>query len=344
MTPSLAPDKRSAWLPGFVANTIIWGASFLFIKVAVGVLHPSWVAAGRLSTGAVALVVILLITKTSLPTDRRLWLHMLLPGVLGTAIPFALFAYGEERVSSIVAGIWNATTALWVLPFAVFVFRTEKFTLRAVAGLALGFAGVLIVLGFWQAGGGADLVGQLMCGAAAFCYGISIPYIKRFVSGTAVSGVSLAAIQVIIAAVASTLAALVLSGPPPAPTTWGWEVVGSVLALGVFGSAIAFSLNMKVIKIVGASTAAFVTYLVPVVTVALGIVVLGETLTWNLPVGAAIVLLGVAIAQGLLRRRRRRVITVQPEWDAVQASSSSADHVLTTRSGATPAASARSQP
>jgi drug/metabolite transporter (DMT)-like permease len=179
--PGNAPDKRSAWLPGFLANAVIWGSSFIFIKIAVERLHPTWVAAGRLGTGAVALMVILMIPRTRLPTERRLWGHMLLPGVLGTAVPFALFAYGEERVSSIVAGIWNATTALWVLPFAVLVYRTERFTIRAAAGLALGFAGVLIVLGFWQAQA-SDLVGQLMCGAAALCYGVSIPYIKRFIA------------------------------------------------------------------------------------------------------------------------------------------------------------------
>lgn len=344
MTPSNTPDKRSAWLPGFLANAVIWGSSFIFIKIAVERLHPTWVAAGRLGAGAVALLVILMLTKTRLPADRRLWFHMLLPGILGTAVPFALFAYGEERVSSIVAGIWNATTALWVLPFAVLVYRTERFTMRAAVGLALGFAGVLIVLGFWQAQA-AGLIGQLMCGAAALCYGISIPYLKRYVIGsTTASGVSLAAVQVIIAAVASTLAALVLSGPPPSLATWGWDVIGSILALGVFGSAVAFALNMQVIKVAGASTAAFVTYLVPVVAVLLGIVVLGESLTWNLPVGAAIVLFGVAIAQGLFSRRRRRVVTIHPSWDAAHSSSSSADQELTTRSEVNPAASARSQP
>jgi drug/metabolite transporter (DMT)-like permease len=342
VTPSNAPDKRSAWLPGFLANAVIWGSSFIFIKIAVEVLHPTWVAAGRLGAGALALLVILMVTKTRLPTERRVWLHMVVPGILGTAVPFALFAYGEERVSSIVAGIWNATTALWVLPFAVFVYRTEKFTIRAAAGLALGFVGVLVVLGFWQAQA-SDLVGQLMCGAAALCYGITIPYIKRFITGsTTASGVSLAAVQVIIGAAAATIAALVLSGPPPSPASWGWDVVGSIIALGVFGSGIAFALNMRVIKAAGASTAAFVTYLVPVVAVVLGIVVLGESMTWNLPVGAAIVLLGVAIAQGLFSRRR--VVTVQPPWEADQSSSSSADQVLTTRSGSSPAASARSHP
>jgi drug/metabolite transporter (DMT)-like permease len=321
-----APDS---WVPGFLANAVIWGSSFIFIKVAVGAMHPTWVAAGRLLAGAVALLVILLVTKDRLPGDRRLWAHMLIPGVIGTAIPFTLFAYGEQRVSSIVAGIWNATAALWVLPFAVIVFRTEKFSARAAFGLALGFAGVLIVLGFWQAEA-SNLVGQLMCAVAAFCYGIAIPYIKRHVSGTkGVSGVALAAMQVIVGAVASTVAALVFAGLPAAPLTWGWHVWGSVLALGVFGSGVAFALNMRVIKVAGASTAAYVTYLVPVVAVLLGVLVLHESLSWNLPVGAAIVLLGVAVAQGVLTRKRPA--PAQPEWDAVQASSSPGDQVLTTR-------------
>jgi drug/metabolite transporter (DMT)-like permease len=320
------PD--TTWLPGFLANAVIWGSSFIFIKIAVGVLHPTWVAAGRLTAGALALLVILAVTRTGLPRDGRLWAHMLVPGVVGTAIPFTLFAYGEERVSSIVAGIWNATAALWVLPFAVLVFRTERFSPRAAFGLALGFGGVLIVLGFWQAEA-SNLSGQLMCAIAAFCYGIAIPYIKRFATGRAgVSGVALATMQVIVGAVVSAAAALVLSGPPPAPTTWGWDVLGSVLALGVFGSGIAFALNMRVIKIAGASTAAYVTYLVPVVAVILGIVVLHESLTWNLPVGAAIVLLGVAVAQGVFTRKRP---APQPEWEAVQESNPSTGQVLTTR-------------
>lgn len=309
MIATPTPDSRSAWMPGFLANAVIWGASFIFIKIAVDVLHPTWVAAGRLAAGAVTLLAVLLITKDRLPRDRRLWFHMILPGVLGTAIPFALFAYGEERVSSIVAGIWNATTALWVLPFAVLVFRTEKFTARATFGLSIGFVGVLIVLGFWEAEG-SSLIGQLMCGAAALCYGVAIPYIKRFVTGRSeASGVALATVQVIIAAVSSTIAALVLSGPPPMPTTWGWDVIASILALGVFGSGIAFALNMRVIKIAGASTAAYVTYLVPLVAVVLGILVLDESLTWNLPMGALIVLAGVAISQGMFSRKPRPVVT-----------------------------------
>ncbi|GAA1659393.1 DMT family transporter [Catellatospora bangladeshensis] len=313
MTTTIAPDTtaagtRSAWLPAFAANAVIWGSSFIFIKIGVRELHPTWVAAGRITVGALTLLALLVVAGQRVPTDRRLWGHMLLPGVLGVALPFTLFAYGEERVDSLVAGIWNATTALWVLPFAVVVFRTEKFTARSAGGLLLGFAGVLTVLGFWHTDGASSLSGQLMCGAAAACYGVSIPYIKRFVTGRGFtgnpSGVSLAFAQTVVATAASVLAALLVSGAPPAVTGLSWPVIGSVVALGVFGSGIAFALNMRVIAVAGASMAAFVTYLVPVVATLLGILVLDESLHWNQPVGALIVLLGVAVAQGALSRRR----------------------------------------
>src|SRR5690349_1694462 len=123
--PDIAPGT-STWLPAFLSNAVIWGASFVFIKVAVdGGLHPTYVAAGRVAAGALALIVILLIMRDRLPRDPRLWAHMIVPGVVGTVIPFTLFSYGEQRIPSVVAGIWNATTALWVLPIAVLVYRTE---------------------------------------------------------------------------------------------------------------------------------------------------------------------------------------------------------------------------
>src|SRR6478609_8539013 len=97
---SNAPDKTAAWVPAFLANAVIWGSSFIFIKVTVGAMHPTWVASLRLIIGSLTLLAILAVTKDRLPRDRRLWGRMLLPGVLGSAIPFALFAYGEERISS----------------------------------------------------------------------------------------------------------------------------------------------------------------------------------------------------------------------------------------------------
>jgi drug/metabolite transporter (DMT)-like permease len=112
-----------------------------------------------------------------------------------------------------------------------------------------------------------------------------------------------------VAVLAIVPAALISDGLPPAPSDLSWRAIGSVLALGVFGSGVAFALNMRVISLAGASTTAFVTYLVPLVATTLGILVLNETLTWNQPVGALIVLGGVAVAQGLVGRRSTQDIS-----------------------------------
>jgi drug/metabolite transporter (DMT)-like permease len=294
-------------LPGFGALALIWGASFLFIKVGVRELHPLYVTLGRVAVGAITLLVVLLVTRDRLPRDARLWTHMTAVGVVGTALPFTLFAYGEQRVASTVAGIWNATTPLVVLPLAVWVFRTERMTWRRAVGLGTGFVGVLVILGVWAGVGGSTLTGQLMCLAAATCYGFAIPYFKRFVAGGTHSAVAISSMQLITATVALLVIAPIVAGAPTSPLELSGEVVASVLALGALGSGLAFVLNTRNIRLAGASTASTVTYLIPVVATVLGIVVLDEHLNWHQPVGALIVLAGVAVAQGPYRRRRRAV-------------------------------------
>jgi drug/metabolite transporter (DMT)-like permease len=223
---------------------------------------------------------------------------------LGVSLPFTLFGFGEQRVSSVLAGIWNAATPLVALPLAVLVFRTERMTWRRAAGITVGFAGVLVVLGVWRGVGGAQLTGQLMCFGAAMCYAVAIPYQKKFVAGRTGSGVSLAATQLLLALAELAIVAPLLAGAPPAPGKLSLQVVLCVLALGALGTGLAFVLNLRVIRVAGASTSSSVTYLMPVVATIVGVLVLREHLLWNQPVGALIVLAGVAVSQGLGRRRR----------------------------------------
>ncbi|MDO3703582.1 DMT family transporter [Micromonospora sp. C28SCA-DRY-2] len=309
MTTDFAPDRAAlrSWLPGFVALAAIWGSSFLFIKVGVEELHPLHLTLYRVATGAVTLLVVLAVLRDRLPREPRVWAHLTVVAAFGVAIPFTLFGYGEQRVESMLAGIWNATTPLIVLPLAVLVFRTERLTVRRAVGLALGFVGVLVVLGVWQGVGGAHFLGQLMCFGAAACYGVAIPYQKKFVAGTAHSGVSLSAAQLLLAVAQLAVVAPLAAGAPPVPTDLSVEVVASVLALGALGTGIAFVINMRNIRVAGASTASTVTYLIPVFAVLIGALVLGERLTWHQPVGALVVLLGVAVSQGLVGRRRPTV-------------------------------------
>lgn len=295
----ITPDKPAtrSWLPGFLVLAVIWGASFLFIKVGIRELHPVYVTLGRAAAGALTLLVVLLVTRDRLPRDRRLWGHLAVVAAVGVVLPFTLFGYGEQRVPSMLAGIWNATTPLVVLPMAVLVFRTERMTARRAAGMTLGFVGVLVVLGAWQGMGGAGFTGQLMCFGAAVCYGLSIPYQKRFVAGRSESGTALAAGQLVMATAQLAVLAPLVAGAPPAPARLSADVIASVLALGALGTGLAFVINLRNIKLAGASTASAVTYLIPIVAVLIGVLALDERLAWYQPVGAVIVLAGVAVSQ-----------------------------------------------
>jgi drug/metabolite transporter (DMT)-like permease len=301
VTAPSAPDSNvRAWLPGFLAVAVIWGSSFLFIKVGIRELHPVYVTLGRVGAGALTLLVALAVLRDRLPRDPKLWLHSTVIAAVGIALPFTLFGYGEQRVSSILAGIWNATTPLVVLPMAVLVFRTEKMTARRGIGMTLGFVGVLVVLGAWQGVGGAQFTGQLLCLGAATCYGLSIPYQKRFVAGRPESGLALSAVQLVVATAQLAIVAPLVAGAPPAPTALSVDVIASVLALGALGTGLAFVINLRNIRLAGASTASTVTYLIPIFAVLIGVLALNEHLAWYQPVGALIVLAGVAVSQGLL--------------------------------------------
>ena len=134
------------------------------------------------------------------------------------------------------AGIWNATTPLMVLLVVLLVLPTKRPNRRRVAGLALGFAGVLVVLGVWRGIGGAELIGQLCCGLAAVCYGVAIPYTRRVTVGHTGTGVSFAAVQLIMATVELAVVAPLVGGAPPVPWHLSGAVVASVLLLGALGT------------------------------------------------------------------------------------------------------------
>nr|WP_238355854.1 DMT family transporter [Kribbella sandramycini] len=287
----------------------IWGCSFLFISVGVRELPPLYLALGRVLAGAVVLLAFLAIKRESLPRDPKLWLHSFVVGAVGSAIPWTLFGYGEERIPSLLAGIWNGITPLVVLPIAVLIFRTETFSIQRGLGLVVGFGGMLVVLGAWNVSGGADLVGQLLCMLAAVCYGIAVPYQKRFLAGTTLSGTALSATLLLCATLQLAIVApLITRQSPPMPWTLSIETVASVLALGALGSGIAFVLSMRNIRLIGASRASMVTYLMPIFSILVGVLVLREHITWYQPVGGLVVLLGVAISQGVFRFRVKRVV------------------------------------
>ncbi len=314
-----APNRPASltWLPHFIALALVWGSSFLFIKVAVAEVPPAYVALFRVALGALTLLAIIAFTSHRLPRGWGLWGHLAIVAFIGNVIPFALFAYGEQEVSSGIAGIWNATTPLTMMPVMLLFFRSEKLTRPKVIGLFTGFAGVLVVLGVWQGIGAGTLAGHLLCFGAATSYAFAGPYMRQHLTGRDISGVSLATGQIVMATVELAVLAPLMAGSPPPVSSLSWQVLAALVALGAFGTGIAFVLNYHVIRIVGISTMATVTYLMPIVAVTMGFLVLGERLAWYQPLGALIVLSGVAISQDIPSRLLAR-FRARPEQALAQ--------------------------
>ena len=280
----------------------IWGTSFLFIKVALEGLPPLYVSLARCAAGAAVMLAAVAVGRLRLPRQLLLWRQLLVLALLTNVIPFTLFAWGQERVSSSVAGIYNGTTPLMTLLVALALVSDERPTAERIAGLLLGFLGVVVVLGPWHGVGSNTVAGQLACLAASGCYGLGFHYTRRVFQGRGLSPVELTAGQMLLSTALLAVAAPIGGGE----VTVTWRVAAAVGALGAFGTGIAYVIYHGLVRDVGAMTTSLVTFIVPVVAVFLGVVVLDEPLTWNLFAGGVVVFAGVAVAEGRLRRSRRR--------------------------------------
>lgn len=300
VTEKPTPTRGGGVLVQFVLLALTWGASFLFVAIALEGLSPAQVVLGRLLTGAVALAVICLVGRHRLPPFGRIWGHLLVVGLLLCVIPFLLFAWAQQDISSGLASIYNATTPLMTMLVSLLALREERPTRDRTLGIIVGFLGVLIVLGPWNGLGGGTALAQLACLGATASYGAAFVYLRRFVSPRGLAAIPVATVQV-------GLGAVVMLAIAPAvaitPVSLSVPVVLAVLALGALGTGLAYVWNTNIVGAWGATNASTVTYLTPVVGVVLGVIVLAEQVSWNEPVGALIVVLGIAITQGRLHRR-----------------------------------------
>jgi drug/metabolite transporter (DMT)-like permease len=283
------------WRGQFLLLSAIWGLSFLFIKVGDQGLAPLQVALARLLFGAVTLLVILAVRRERLPRGAGTWAQLAVAGLLFNALPFSLFAYGETQVTSVVAGIWNATTPLLTMLATMVALRQERPSRQRILGLLIGFAGVLVLLGFWRGVGGGALAGNLACLGAACCYALGFTYVRRYLTGRSESAVALSAAQVLCGTVEVALVTPLLS---TLPAVLSPAVILSLAALGILGTGLAYVLNYGVIRAAGPTVASTVTYLIPLFSTAAGVLFLGERIGWKEPIGGLVVILGVAVAQG----------------------------------------------
>ena len=300
----MSKSKSQSWLGLYIALGIVWGCSFIFIKLGLEFLTPFGVAFGRCALGALALLIYLKVKGLSLVRDRKMIGHLWVVALLLNVIPGIFFAWAETEVTSILAGIINAVTPLTTLIAIILVSRNEQPTAPQVIGLLLGFLGVLTVLGAWKGLGDNPLWAILVLLAAVTCYGFSFPYSRRFILPAQLAPEVMAATQVSLGAI--TLLPLYLFDGI-AKDEYRVGPMLAMIALGVFGSGFAYIWNFTIMRAAGSAIASSVTYVTPVVAVVVGLIFLQEKLHWYEPVGAVIVLLGAAIAQGRIKVLRAKI-------------------------------------
>ena len=296
-----AQARERSWLPAYIALGIVWGCSFIFIKLGLEFLTPVGVAFGRTALGAIALVAISRVRGIALPKSYTVWAHLWVVAMLLNVLPGVLFGVAEVHVTSVLAGIINAVTPLMTLLVIMIFFREEKILSHHVVGLIIGFIGVITVLGIWRGLGSNPILAILALLGAVTCYGFAFPYSRKFVLPHKLEPEALATAQVSLAAI-TLLPFYLVDGI--AKDEYRWGPVLAMLALGVLGTGYAYIWNFKIMVAAGSAIASSVTYVTPVVAVIVGIIFLGEQISWNEPVGGLIVLLGAAIGQGRFKLNR----------------------------------------
>ncbi|MEL4178940.1 DMT family transporter [Roseateles sp. PN1] len=278
------------------ALAAIWGASFLFMRLGAHEFGPLVMAALRVTVASLALIP-LLAARQGLGELRREWKPLLVIGLLNSAIPFALFSFAALSITAGLSSILNATTPLWGALIA-WAWLRQGLSGWRVLGLALGFAGVLFLAwdkaSFKPGGSGWALAACLL---ATFCYGLAANFSKRYT--VHIQPMAVATGSQVFAALLLAVPAL-FYWPEAMPSAKAWM---GVLMLGLLCSALAYLLYFRLMSRIGPTNTIAVTFLIPVFAVLWGFLFLGELFTLHMAAGCAIVLLGTALALGLLKPR-----------------------------------------
>lgn len=281
-----------------VVLALLWGSSFTLIKVAVETVPPATLTAGRIAIAALILSLVVRLRGIGLPSSPAIWLHLLVQSVINLVLPFLLISWGEQHVSSGLASILTTTAPLFAFAIAAATGHAAR-GLSQAAGLACGFAGVILIIGAEALGelGGPQLLSQLALVAAGFCYGSSSNYGRVFRS---ISPVAVGAGTLLWATALTVPLSLTMDRPwtldPSARS------VGAIALLGVLSTALAFSIYFRLLGRLGTVGTSTVGYLRVGFGVILGILFLGEHLTIASATGLALIVLGVAAINGQLGR------------------------------------------
>lgn len=302
-TTAPAPGWRNWALLSFLG--LIWGGSFPAVEVALAGFGPLSIAAARITIAALMLLAVAArmghgLPEFATPTGRRIWLHALGMAIFTNALPFALLSWGQQYVTAGFAGITMAVVPLVVLPLAHFLVPGEAMTRRKGVGFAVGFVGVVILIGpqslLLASGAALEPLARLACLGATVCYALG-SIITRL--SPPVSQLSFSAAALALAAIIMLPLALLVEGlPAPAMPTGAWVAVAY---LGLIPTALATVILVRIIRDAGPSFMSLVNYQVPVWAALMGVVFLSEQLPTRFITALGLILAGLAISQG--RRR-----------------------------------------
>lgn len=282
--------------------SLLWGGSFFFLHLALESLPPFTIVLGRVGVASILLYIYMRLKGQKLPTERTVWLSFFIVAFFANALPFVMFAYAQQTISSGLASILNATTPLWGVIVAHFFTDDERATPGKIAGVMFGIAGVATMTGSDAlAGLGGNVLGQLACLVATLAYAIAGVYSRRFkamgISPLAVSTGQLAAAALLVLPVA-----LIFEQPwtLPMPGTHAiWGMIGIIIPSTTF----AYVLFFRLIESAGASNTLLVTFLIPVTAILLGVFALGEVIELKHIIGMALIAFGLIAIDGRLFSR-----------------------------------------
>jgi len=279
----------------FLSLTLIWGASFLWIKIAVHEVNPYSLVVFRIALGLMGLLVFFPVKKPTIPRRARTWVDLAILGIFSSAVPWLLISWAEQSIDSALAGVLNGTVPLFTIIIAHLFIHDDRMTVGRAGGLLAGFAGVFVLaqrdggVNVFAAGLNENLLGQGAMLLASLSYAISGVHARRHLRNVG------ALVQAFFS-MAFSLVALLIVGPiagwrlmaPQEVDTWA-----ALCWLGVLGAGVASFIFYFLLHAVGPTRASLVTYTIPVVSVTLGVLVLGERLDWALAAGTLFIVSGV---------------------------------------------------
>lgn len=279
----------------------IWGTSFLFNGILIREIGPLWVSAGRVAIGAAGCWAFFLILGKSLPSNKWLYLHFLVLGILSYTIPFALFPLSQEHLAAGVAAIVNAMTPIMTVIVSHYWPGGEKATWTKSMGVLAGFTGVAMLASPALAAGGASQLWAIgACLLATFCYAISLNYTRSLGK---IDASVMAACALTGATIAAVPLAFLVHGTPHLATLEGWA---SMFGIGILATAFAFQIMYRILPRVGATNFSVVTFIAPVSAIILGFAILNETIEPAHIFGMVGIFIGLLLIDGRVVRRWRR--------------------------------------